>query len=144
MEDALAIQAGTISKRDIQLIKEFDSKMPKIEGDQTRLIQVVINALKNSVESFDEMAKGGERTITVSLKNMQEDKLILLEIADTASGFTAETGAKLFERGQTTKESGTGFGLYNCKQIVESHHGEIYIESAGTNKGACLSIKLPY
>jgi signal transduction histidine kinase len=144
LEDALAIQAGIITKRDIQLTKNFDSKIPKIEGDHTRLIQVVINGLKNSIEAFDGFTQSEERNIMTTLKNLEEEKLILLEITDNAAGFPPEMGAKLFERGRTTKESGTGFGLYNCKQIIESHHGEIYITSPGPNKGACLSIKLPY
>lgn len=144
IEDSLAIQAGIIAKRDIKLIKDFDSKIPKIEGDHTRLIQVLINCLKNSTEAFDGLAKDEERTITVSLKKLEDEQHILLEIADNAAGFNSEFGAKLFERGQTSKDSGSGFGLYNCKQIVESHHGEIYITSPGLNKGATLSIKLPY
>jgi signal transduction histidine kinase len=144
VEDALAIQAGIISKRDIKLIKDFVPKLPKIEGDHTRLIQVFINVLKNSAEAFDTISHQEERFIKISLSELTQEGFLLVEVSDNAAGFAPEKAVELFEKGQTSKETGTGFGLYNCKQIIDSHHGEISISSEGIDKGSILKIKLPY
>lgn len=144
VEDALAIQAGIILKRNIELIKDFSPKLPRIKGDHTRLIQVVINILKNSAEAFDSILQQDRRYIKITLRALEEEGLLLLQVADNAGGFVPDKAKKLFEKGLSSKQTGTGFGLYNCKQIIDSHHGEISISSEGINKGATLSIKLPY
>jgi sensor histidine kinase regulating citrate/malate metabolism len=47
--------------------------------------------------------------------------LVILNLTDNAHGFPPEKGSSLMEKGNTSKKSGSGFGLYNCKQIIESH-----------------------
>tara|TARA_R110002050_G_scaffold201421_1_gene336596 strand:- start:57 stop:1289 length:1233 start_codon:yes stop_codon:yes gene_type:complete len=144
VEDAIAIQAGIILKRNVELIKDFSPKLPRIEGDHTRLIQVVINILKNSAEAFDSISHQDQRYIKITLRALEQEGLLLLQVSDNAVGFDPEKATELFEKGQTSKQTGTGFGLYNCKQIIDSHHGEISISSQGIDKGATLRIKLPY
>jgi signal transduction histidine kinase len=144
INDALAIQAGSIAKRSIKLEKNISRNIPNIEGDKTRLIQVVINILKNSIEAFESDVNREGKRIEISLSKDDDEKMLIIAVADNGDGFNQELGERLFQKGQTTKQSGSGFGLYNCEQIISSHQGKISISSEGVNKGAIVLVKLPF
>ncbi|HLG38180.1 MAG TPA: ATP-binding protein, partial [Chitinophagaceae bacterium] len=112
-------------------------ELPVIKGDRTRLMQVILNLLKNGIEAINVYAP--EKTISLSV-NIQPGWLII-QIQDSGHGFDEETGKKLFKRGFTTKSSGSGLGLSSCKAIVEGHDGTIDIISEGLEKGAVTIIK---
>jgi signal transduction histidine kinase len=95
-------------------------------------MQVVLNILKNSIEAIDINAEEKHISIVVKVNN----ETISVKVQDSGHGFDEETGRKLFIRGFTTKASGTGLGLNNCKTIIESHEGTIEITSDGFGKGA--------
>jgi signal transduction histidine kinase len=65
---------------------------------------------------------------------------MLLQIKDNGKGFDESTANQLFKRGFTTKSSGAGLGLYNCRTIIESHEGTIDITSEGQGKGTLSTI----
>ncbi len=110
-----------------------------IKGDQTKLMQVILNILKNSLEAMPLDAP--EKNITLTLDAY--DGFIELKLTDNGGGFDEVTNMHLCERGFTTKKSGTGLGLYNCRSIVESHTGSFDIKSDGTGLGAVTTIKFP-
>jgi signal transduction histidine kinase len=70
---------------------------------------------------------------------VREDRLVF-QVKDNGHGFDALTGKQLFERGFTTKASGTGLGLDSCRSIIENHGGTIEITSEGFGKGALTTI----
>ncbi|HEY9194898.1 MAG TPA: ATP-binding protein, partial [Mucilaginibacter sp.] len=108
-----------------------------IKGDHTKLMQVFLNMLKNSVEamSFD----APEKIITLTME--AHEGLIEIKLIDNGQGFDEETGSRLFARGFTTKKTGTGLGLYNCRSVVESHTGSFEIKSDGPGLGAVTTIR---
>jgi signal transduction histidine kinase len=65
---------------------------------------------------------------------------IIITVRDTGIGISSEILPRVFERGVST--DGTGYGLYLCKTIVESHGGKIWIESEPGN-GATIYYTLP-
>ncbi len=108
-----------------------------VKGDHTKLMQVLLNILKNSVEAIDFDAV--EKKISLNMHLVGD--IIELELIDNGQGFDLETGLKFFERGFTTKKTGTGLGLYNCRSIVESHSGSFEIKSPGPGLGAITTIR---
>jgi PAS domain S-box-containing protein len=108
-----------------------------IKGDHTKLMQVMLNVIKNSLEAID--MENENKFISVSMESTKE--YILLKIADNGQGFDKKTSEHFFERGFTTKKKGTGLGLYNCRSIVESHAGTFDISSDGLGQGAITTIK---
>jgi len=108
-----------------------------IKGDHTKLMQVMLNVIKNSLEAID--MESESKFISVSMESTSE--YILLKIADNGQGFDKKTSEHFFERGFTTKKKGTGLGLYNCRSIVESHTGSFDINSDGPGLGAVTTIK---
>ncbi|NRB60169.1 MAG: HAMP domain-containing histidine kinase [Winogradskyella sp.] len=144
IDDALAIQERGLLKRDVLITKDIPLNNPLISGDKTKLIQVLINAFKNSAEAFDEVKETREKTLHIDLSIDKASNMVILSIEDNAIGFEPSLSDKLLEKGNTFKKTGTGFGLYNCKQIIETHQGEISITSNGPNQGAKFTIKIPY
>ncbi len=136
VNDTLALLFGTIDKMAIAIHLDFPDELPLIKGDRTRLMQVMLNVLKNSIEAIG--IQGGEKKI--ALRAHTPGDLLVLEIRDTGAGFDATVAAGLFKQGFSTKPEGAGLALYNCRSIVDSHAGTIDLTSDGRGTGALTTI----
>ena len=137
VNDCISMLFASFTKRDITVSRDIPGNLPLILGDHTRLMQVILNILKNSIEAIDFYAV--EKTITVSVT--YDASTLVLQVQDSGKGFDEITANKLFNRGFTTKSSGSGLGLRSCRMIIEDHHGTINIASDGPGKGATTTIK---
>ena len=135
--DCISMLYASMEKREISLALNIPDKLPGIKADRTRLMQVILNILKNSIGAIDVNAEEKSITINVKINNNS----LVLQIQDTGYGFDEATGREFFTRGFTTKASGTGLGLCNSKAIIESHGGTIGITSDGFGKGATTIIE---
>lgn len=138
INDCLAMLLPTIDKEGIAITLNVATDLPGIKGDRTRLMQLILNILKNSIEAID--TKAAEKTILINAFRHRDD--LVLQVKDSGSGFDESIAGRLFERGFTTKPSGSGLGLYNCLTVVQSHEGEIGLTSDGEGKGALATIGL--
>ena len=137
INDCMSMLYASIEKRAIGISINIPEVLPEIKADRTKLMQVILNILKNSIEAIDINAE--EKHISIAVK--AKEGAIAVQIKDTGHGFDEETGKKLFIRGFTTKASGTGLGLNNCKVIIESHQGTIRLSSDGFGKGTLTIIE---
>jgi signal transduction histidine kinase len=137
INDSLSMLYASFDKKGITISLDVTAESPVIYGDRTRLMQVIMNILKNSIEAIDNNA--AEKIISIRL--YPEEGFLILEIEDTGNGFDTETAGRIFGRGFTTKLSGTGLGLQHCRGIIESHAGTISLSSRGVGKGAITQIK---
>ncbi|AGK54045.1 PAS domain S-box protein [Bacillus sp. 1NLA3E] len=117
-----------------ELIVQMD-KIPKILGDENSLKQVLLNVLRNAMESIE-----GHGTVTISL-NIEEG-CACIKIQDNGCGISKERLTKIGEPFYSTKEKGTGLGLMTSLQIIENHHGKMDIKSE-EGKGTTVTIFLP-
>jgi signal transduction histidine kinase len=111
---------------------------PPIQADTIRLSQVFDNLFENAIK----YAPGSKVTISLQVK----DSWRIITFSDLGPGIPPEHIPFLFERfyrvpGQYSK-SGTGLGLFICKQIVHAHHGRISVDTA-PGKGTSFRIELP-
>jgi signal transduction histidine kinase len=139
INDCMAMLFASYDKRGVDITLNLNHDVPLIEGDRTKLMQVVLNVLKNSLEAIDTNAPVKK----IAIELFHDSDGITLHVKDSGSGFDEATAEKLFERGFTTKSSGTGIGLNNCKTIVESHSGTLEMKSDGINKGSETKIRFP-
>lgn len=97
---------------------------------------VIENLLKNALDAME-----GKGKIEV---NVQEEKnKIIIDVADTGKGITANNLKKIFKPGFTTKKRGWGLGLTLTKRIIEQYHnGVIYVKNSEVNKGTTFRIEL--
>lgn len=100
-----------------------------------QLRQVLLNIIINAMEA---MPEGGDLLIT-----LREDvDTAVAEIHDTGEGVPAALHPQIFDMHFTTKETGTGIGLYVAKSIIDEMKGEIsFISKEG--EGTCFSVRLP-
>lgn len=137
VNDSVAMLFGSMEKKDISFQLDAPAALPKLKGDRTRLMQVFLNLIKNSVDAFNGM-ESDHKEISVLVSTATDQ--LLVEVRDNGMGFNSETASRLFTRGFTTKAEGTGLGLDNCKKIIEAHNGELNIASEGPGKGAVSSV----
>jgi signal transduction histidine kinase len=112
--------------------------IPPIRGDGVRLSQVFENLFNNAIK----YAPGTPIIITMRHK----DNKLNVVFADHGPGISEEFIPFIFERfyrvpGEASI-TGTGLGLYICKQIILAHHGKIWAESA-PDRGTAFFIELP-
>jgi two-component system CheB/CheR fusion protein len=114
-----------------------------VDGDRTRLTQVVGNLLHNAAKFT---GPGGQ--IRVSVSTDSETKWATIRVADTGVGMAPEILARLFEpfaQADTTLDhgkGGLGLGLALSKALVELHGGAITAHSAGVGQGAEFVVRL--
>jgi PAS domain S-box-containing protein len=119
--------------KNISIKAELDSTLPEyIVGDKTRICQILLNLVGNSVKFTD---KGG---ITIDVKVIEESKnevRIRFEVSDTGIGIKPDQINNVFESFKQADESitrlygGTGLGLAITKRLVELHDSRINVES---------------
>ena len=135
--DCRSMIFASVDKKGIQFNINVQPGTYTIKGDHTKLMQVILNILKNSIEAIS--ADITEKMITVNL--LATGNVIEINVADNGQGFDAKTADLFFVRGFTTKKNGTGLGLYNCRAIIESHSGSFEIKSDGPGCGAVTTIR---
>ncbi len=118
----------------------MSDQLPPVKGDHTKLMQVFLNLIKNSVEAMDQ--KGGDGHILTLELSRKQDRLIA-SVSDTGTGFDELQKPQLFQRGFTTKPMGSGLGLNGSQSILQTHNATINIDSPGHGKGATVTITYP-
>ncbi len=118
----------------------FLSPVIPVQGDPRRLAQVLENLISNAIK----YAPG--TPIKISLDHT--DEKVLISIQDEGPGIPQQYQDHLFKKffrnpDQSLNIHGTGLGLFICRQIIEAHHGNIYIESV-VGKGTTVQIELPF
>ena len=122
--------------------KDLDVNMelvstPPIQGDGVRIAQVFDNLFTNAIK----YAPGS--SIHVNLQQVEQH--LLVSLADQGPGIPDESLSLIFDRFyrvRSEKATGTGLGLYICKQIIDAHRGKIWAEST-LGEGTTFFIELP-
>jgi PAS domain S-box-containing protein len=140
LESTLRMTWNEIRHR-ARLVKNY-GLVPPVEANDSRLGQVFLNLIVNAAQSIPE---GDARKNKVEIStSMAPDGRVVVRIADTGRGMTAETRGQLFTPFFTTKPAGvgTGLGLPICHRIVTSFGGEIAFDSE-LGEGTEFRVYLP-
>jgi signal transduction histidine kinase len=147
LESVLAIIEGEMSSGGVEVVREFNSDLPKLLLDNDRMRQVYLNIINNA-----KYAMSGGGTLTVRTQVMkgnassipEKNGFLRISFMDTGPGIDKENLGKIFDPFFTTKpeDKGTGLGLSVCYSIVEKHGGFLEAESDGQN-GTTFLIDLP-
>lgn len=124
--------------KQIKGIFDIDQNEVFINGDYNRLSQVLINVVKNSIESLDKPTK------IIKISTNINKNYVKIIIEDNGKGMNEEELNKICKPFYSTKSSGTGLGLYLSNEIIKEHNGSMMYESKeniGTKLTICLPIK---
>jgi signal transduction histidine kinase/CheY-like chemotaxis protein/HAMP domain-containing protein len=132
------------TKKMLKLNYEFEgNKEAILLGDSFRLKQIMINLLSNAIK----YTKEGEITVSAILTKVGDKPRLEVGIKDTGMGISADQQTNLFSKYYQTNSSkgktGTGLGLYICKQFVELQGGKISVKST-EGMGSTFSFYIPY
>ncbi len=133
VEEAVELLSAKVTEKKLDLLYFVDPDVPDLlEGDITRLRQVLINLLGNAIKFTEE----GEIVVRAELRKKKRNKaLIHFSVRDTGLGITKQQQGKLFkafsqaDSSTTRKFGGTGLGLAICKKLVTLMGGKIWVES---------------
>ena len=134
-EEILPLVNHELELDKIQLIKEIPENLPPIHADRRHIEEIFFNLIVNACQA---MKDGGKLAVRAEQRNGK----VQVEIEDRGPGIPSDQLSKIFEPFYTTKESGTGLGLYVTKQLVERNNGHIFVESR-LNKGTCFILGFP-
>jgi PAS domain S-box-containing protein len=132
LEDIVKLFAAQAQSKSLELALLVDENVPDyLNGDPTRLRQIVSNLLGNAIKFTEE----GEVSVHVKALSQENSCQLQIAVKDSGIGISESAQQRIFEAfsqadGSTTRKyGGTGLGLTLSKQIVETMGGEIGVES---------------
>ena len=140
VDDALVLQSARLERHRVRVTRDLPRGLPVVQGDRTRLTQVLVNVLANACDSIDE-ASPTSPTLSVTAARVGDE--LVLTVTDNGCGFGADVAKRLFQRGETTKATGSGIGLASSRETILAHSGTLELTSEGLGRGATATIRLP-
>ena len=141
VEEAVRTMRAQFDARAQRLELEIEPGLPRIEADQDRIRQVLVNLLTNANEYCPEGAG-------IGVKAARDGADVEIDVRDDGPGIPEDQLVHIFERfsrgdaGETQRVGGTGLGLAISKSLVELHGGAIDAESA-PGEGSTFRVRLP-
>jgi signal transduction histidine kinase len=131
---ALGMARPRARGKEIQLAVRESSEDVNVRADPLLMREVITNLMNNAI---DAAPTGGRVTATAGRRSGRP----YFSVADDGPGIADEHRHHLFEPHFTTKEGGTGLGLFMSYGIVREHQGELLYE--GNRRGAIFTVTLP-
>ena len=130
------LRGASMFLRSSPIKEEYDlpENLYRVRLDPNQISRVVQNIVINATEA---MPSGGMLKLSANNVHLRSNEVHGLKagsyvkvcIQDNGPGMSPDIASRIFERFYTTKERGTGLGLYNCRSIIEEHKGHIDVES---------------
>jgi PAS domain S-box-containing protein len=140
VEDAIAFAQIEADKKNIAICARIDAALPALDVDPILIEQVLLNLLKNALDSMERAAL---RRIDIEVAPAGDGEAEV-RVVDRGTGIAAEHLPHLFQPFFSTKPDGMGMGLSICRSIVEFHHGRMVIEpNPEPGGGAVVRFTLP-
>ena len=143
---------ANLQRPSIEIVKKY-GELPEVKCYPGQLNQVFMNLLANAIDAIEESNEGKifqqiekkSNQITIVTELSEDNKQVIVQIADNGMGMPEEVKARLFEQGFTTKGvgKGTGLGMAIAHQIVtEKHGGKITCDST-VGQGTIFTLLIP-
>lgn len=140
IQDALMLTKNVAESHEIIIDKSYHFDTP-ISVDRVKLLQIITNIIKNSIDALSESNVTPKKVIIRT--EQLEDNLIQISISDNGIGIAPDSLLQIFSHGFTTKKTGHGFGLHMSALSIKELGGTLIAESEGLGKGATFIMTLP-
>jgi len=139
IQNVLMLFEHDIRQSRVALKTSLERNLPEVSIDDIQIQQVLVNLIKNSIDSLREAGTPGPE-IFVTAESTQRE--ILIKVTDNGPGVDEELRSRLFEPFFTTKPHGVGLGLSICRNIAIAHGGNLRHETP-PNGGCRFTLTLP-
>ena len=137
LDNGLAICRPELEHQAITVVTQYDSNCPQININEDGITQVLLNLFYNAIEAMD---TGG--TLTIQTEYNPETKIVCVRLQDDGPGIPDDDIPMLFDPFYTTKQKGTGLGLYISQKILAEHRGRIEVDPS-SEVGTAFIVSLP-
>jgi len=157
VEDALRMNLNSLTRHQIELIKEFDA-VPPISIQKHKVLQILINLIRNATQACEAADRNDKRMIIrvraaacragippsgASGSVLGSSDRLRISVTDNGVGIAPENLSHIFVHGFTTKKDGHGFGLHSAVLAAREMGGDLCVESDGLGQGATFTLELP-
>lgn len=140
INDVVKLLDSTITAKHLTLIRSISPTLTRLHADQDQIKQVLLNVVQNAIDASHE---GTAIDVTAFELPRGQTAGMVVKVTDHGVGIPDNALAHVFEPFFTSgKRQGTGLGLAICRNIIESHGGDIQITSE-VGKGTSVRIWLP-
>ena len=140
VEDSLRMNEGAFSRHGVTTVRDF-AEVPLIQVDKHKVLQILVNVIRNAKYACAEKKGGGAKRVTVRVRATHA--AIVVAVIDTGIGIPPENLERIFSHGFTTRADGHGFGLHSSALAARELGGSLYATSAGVGQGATFTLTLP-
>jgi len=133
--------AAEFEEAEVAVSLDLDPDLPRCSFDEKQMHQVLLNLLRNAVESMCTPGREPEARRLV-IRTRAEDENLALDVSDTGVGIDGDLLPHIFEPFSSTKALGTGLGLAVVKKILWDHGGDVTVSSEA-GKWASFRLTLP-
>jgi signal transduction histidine kinase len=140
VEDALRMNATALGRSGIEVVREFDPRLPEISVQKHKVLQILVNFIQNAEYACRAAGREDRR---IRIRTAAEGGGVRIDVIDNGIGLTAEAREKLFTYGYTTRPGGHGFGLHTGVLAARQLGGRIEARSDGPGLGATFTLIVP-
>ncbi len=141
IEDGISRISLLIQDRNGIINTHFKAINAETLGNQFHLTNVIVNLLENSIKYSEDVPE-------IDIYTDTSNKFFIFKIKDKGIGMNKNIQKNIFEkfyreeRGNIHNVKGHGLGLAYVKEIIEKHHGTVFVESE-KGKGSLFTVKIP-
>ncbi len=140
VEDALHMNLSAFERHHIRVVREFEDKVPPVCVDRHKVLQILINLLRNAKYALDQHDTPHKRLV-IRIENAAPDWVKII-VSDNGIGIPPENLIKIFTHGFTTKREGHGFGLHSGANAAREMGGQLTAHSDGPGRGTAFTLEL--
>jgi signal transduction histidine kinase len=132
INDAVGLVEIEAHRHRLTIISSIAEDLPEINVDPVLILQVLVNLLKNGLDSTREAYPLSSRwsappvSISADLDTSIFPAMLRIRVKDGGAGIPESVSQRMFEPFFSTKSDGMGMGLNICRSIIESHHGRMW------------------
>ena len=154
INDAVGLVEIEAHRHRLSISSDIADNLPEVNLDPVLILQVLVNLLKNALDSVRESYPLSSRwsappvTISADLDTSTFPAMLRIRVTDSGGGIAENVLERMFEPFFSTKSDGMGMGLNICRSIIESHHGRLWasnvMDAQHTKLAGCtFTILLP-
>jgi PAS domain S-box-containing protein len=142
LQKVLALRAAAFRAEEIEVVRHYAEKLPRVQSDPLLLHQVFLNMVMNAEHAIGATGRGGRIEMSTAVTPSRDR--IVVTVRDDGTGIQPAVLSRIFEPFYTTKEvgQGTGLGLAITYGIVQEHGGTI-LAANHPEGGAVFTVELP-